>query len=442
MEILDTYYAEAPDGALIAYQVSGDGPIDVVDQGDWPGNMDFDHEWPLARIYLTELGRFARVIRHDRRGIGLSSRNVALPNLETRVADTLLVMDAVGADRPVLGGVFESGAPNALLAATHPDRVGSMVWAQPDPRFAWAPDYPWGRTDDHLEEELRDIDTWGTFEYGRRFVGEEASRDNVMPDSLITWMVRASRNACTPDVAKDLARIWYESDVRGILPTIQTPTLLIGKEGVDRARTEYVASLIPGSVLHMFPEGEWTEQDMYGWVEEIRAFAGVERPRTELDTFLATVLFTDIVGSTERQASMGDHAWKELAGRHHAIVRDELGRWKGVEIDTAGDGFYATFDGPARAVRCAQEIAERVRETGLEIRAGIHTGECETIDGKTSGLAVSIGARVSSKAGPSEVLVSQTVKDLVAGSGLAFVDAGEHELKGVPGVWRLYRVAA
>jgi class 3 adenylate cyclase len=441
VETRDTYYAKAPDGALIAYQVFGDGPIDIVDQEDWPGNIDSGWELSFGRIYYTELSRFARVIRHDRRGVGLSSRNVALPNLETRLADTLLVMDAVGAERPVLTGLFEAGAPNALLAATRPDRVRSMVWFEPSPRFAWAPDYPWGRTQDDLEEELRDIDTWGTLEYGRRFVGEESSRDNPMPDAMATWMARASRNACTPDVARELARIWYDSDVRGILPSIRTPTLVVGKEDIEPDRVAYVSSLIPGSVAHTIPGAEWKDEDMYRFAEEVRAFAGVDRPRSELDTFLATVLFTDIVGSTERQASMGDHAWKELVGRHHAIVRDALIRWKGVEIDTAGDGFYATFDGPARAIRCAQEMAERVRDTGLEIRAGIHTGECETIDGKTSGVAVSIGARVSAKAGPSEVLVSQTVKDLVAGSGFTFVDAGEHELKGVPGIWRLHRVA-
>ncbi len=441
VETLDVHYAEAPDGALIAYQVSGDGPIDIVSQIDWPGNLDLEWEEPLGRLFLTELGRFGRVIRHDRRGIGLSSRNVALPTLETRVADLLLVMDAVGCERAVLVGIFESGSPNALLAATHPDRVQSMVWFEPTPRFAWAPDYPWGRSEADLELELEQIELWGTNEYGRLFLEMESARDNALPDIEISYYARASRNSCTPDVAKELARIWYASDVRGILPAIQAPTLLIGKSEVDisEAQVRYVASMIPGAEVQTLPAIEWSEEDMYVGAEAVRRFAGVDRPHTELDTILATILFTDIVGSTERQSSIGDHAWKELVGRHHAIVRNALSRWRGVEIDTAGDGFYATFDGPARAIRCAQEIVERVRELGLQIRAGIHTGECEVIDGKTSGLSVSIGARVSAKAGPSEVLVSQTVKDLTAGSGLTYEDAGEHELKGVPGQWRLYR---
>jgi class 3 adenylate cyclase len=227
-----------------------------------------------------------------------------------------------------------------------------------------------------------------------------------------------------------------------VLPSVQVPTLILAKSGSpgesDRAR--YVASLIPGSELHEMPGGGWTEDDMRRYAEEIRRFAGIERAPAELDTILSTVLFTDIVGSTEKQASLGDHGWKRLVERHHQVVRGALGRWRGVENDTAGDGFYATFDGPARAIRCAQEVTDHVRELGIEIRAGVHTGECELINEKVGGIAVSIGARVASLAGPSEVLISQTVKDLVAGSGLTFEDAGEHELKGVPDRWHLYRV--
>ena len=442
MDVVDTGYAKTADGVYIAYQVIGDGPIDVVTQTDWPGNIDFEREEPLGATWASAVSSFARLIYHDRRGIGLSSRNVDLPNLETRVTDLLAVLDAVGSERPVLTGVFESGSPNALLAATRPDRVASMVWMEPDPRFAWAPDYPWGRTDADIERELDDIEHWGTLEYGRRFVADEASRGNEITIDWSTWIVKASRNACTPDVARALAKIWYESDVRAVLPSIQVPTLLLTKahRPPDVAQAEYVRSLIPGAELRTFPPGPWGVDDLRWAAEQIRSFAGVERAPSPFDSILATVLFTDIVGSTEKQASLGDHAWKDLAEQHHAVVRDSLGRWRGVEIDTAGDGFYATFDGPARAVRAAQEVGRRVRDLGIEIRAGVHTGECEVIDGKIGGLAVSIGARVASIARPSDVLVSQTVKDLTAGSGFTFEDAGDHELKGVPDRWHLYRV--
>jgi class 3 adenylate cyclase len=441
VEIPDTHYAIASDGAYLAYQVIGDGPIDVVWQSDWPGNIDFEREDPEGALFASQLSSFSRLITHDRRGVGLSSRNVVLPNLETRVSDLLRILDAVGSERPALAGIFESGAPNALLAATRPERVHSMVWMEPNPRFAWAPDYPWGRTAADLEAELRSIDGWGTRAYGRAFLDDEASRGNVMPDSLAAYMAKWSRNACTPDVARELSRIWYETDVRALLPAVQVPTLILSAPAreQDFSRSRYVASLIPGAQLREIPHGGTWSDDETRWIaEEIRRFVGVERSPIELDTILSTVLFTDIVGSTETQAALGDHGWKQLVERHHEVVRDALGRWRGVENDTAGDGFYATFDGPARAIRCAQEVASRVRDLGIQIRAGVHTGECEVIDNKCGGLTVSIGARVASIAGPSEVLISQTVKDLVAGSGLRFEDRGEHELKGVPGPWRLY----
>jgi len=444
----DTHYAKTPDGAYIAYQVIGDGPIDVVSQSDWPGNIDVEQEDPLAKVWFRELASFSRVILHDRRGVGLSSRNVALPNLETRVSDLLVVLEAVGSERPVLSGIFESGAPNALLAATRPELVHSIVWTEPNPRFAWAPDWPWGRTSRDMERELEDLELWGTMGYGRAFVADEASRGNELSDGLedgafAAWMAKASRNACTPDVARALAQIWYETDVRALLPSIQVPTLIQVKADSpeDYPRSRHVASLIPGAELQEIPGGSWTEEDMRVSADGIRRFVGAERPPLELDTILSTVLFTDIVGSTQMQAALGDHGWKELIEQHHAIVRGSLVRWHGVENDTAGDGFYATFDGPARAIRCAQEVGERVRDLGIQIRAGVHTGECELIDGKVGGLAVTIGSRVAATAGPSEVRISQTVKDLVAGSGLTFEDAGEHELKGVPDRWRLYRVA-
>jgi class 3 adenylate cyclase len=444
MDPPDTHYARAPDGAYLAYQIVGEGPLDVFDQVDWPGNLDIMWEDPDLGPWWRELASFSRLILHDRRGIGLSSRNVSLPNLETRVSDTLTVLDAVSSERPVLTGAFEAGAANALLAATWPDRVRAMAWIEPTPRFGWTPDYPWGRTEEERVVERKDLESWGTIAYGRAFVRTWQPRQEAgRAEAIARAMARTTRNACTPDVAMALDDIWYETDVREVLPAVKVPTLIIAKDRDPRntPKAEYVASLISGAEMVLLPEDFVGEEYERAAADAIRRFVGAERPRTELDTVLSTVLFTDIIGSTERQAILGDRPWKELIQRHHSIVRAALQRWGGAELDTAGDGFYVTFDGPARAIRCGLEIAERVSELGLEIRAGIHTGECERLDGKLAGITVSIGARVASLAEPSRVLVSQTVKDLVAGSGFSFEDAGEHELKGVPDLWRLYRVA-
>jgi len=446
MEVTDTHYAITSDGVYIAYQLYGDGPIDVVWQSDWPGNIDIESEEPLAALWNREVASFARVILHDRRGIGLSSRNVALPNLETRVSDLLTVMDAVGSERPILTGVFESGAPNALLAATKADRVHSMVWAEPTPRFAEAPDYPWGRTPSELEAELRDIDQlWGTLAYGRSMVQDEASRGNVLPDADVAFMAKASRNACTPDVARALAKIWYESDVRAILPAVQVPTtiLTMGEWATaDHDRARYVASLIPGAQLREIAGDRWTLETALSFAREVRRVAGVAPPAADLDRVLAAVLFTDIVGSTEELSAVGDAEWRSILRRHDERARVEIERHRGRFIDSAGDGILAIFDGPARAVRCAQAIGASVRDLRIQIRAGVHTGEVELDGGAVRGIAVHIGARVAALAGPSEVVVSQTVRDLTAGSGLTFEDAGEHELKGVPDRWHLFRVVS
>jgi class 3 adenylate cyclase len=440
MDIADTQYVVTPDGVYIAYQVYGDGPIDVVWQTDWPGNIDMEVEDPLGRLWTEELSSFARVIAHDRRGIGLSSRNVALPNLETRVSDLLAVMDAVGAERPILTGIFESGAPNALLAASKPERVHSMVWMEPSPRFAWAPDYPWGRKPQEMEAELDLIGLWGTRAYARAFLEDEAERGNVLPDNVLSLMAKASRNACTPDVARALARIWYESDVRGVLPSVQVPTLILTMEPDDLDKPSYVASLIPGAEVRAVSGGVWSEESIHGWVDEIRRVAGVPALAADLDRVLAAVLFTDVVGSTERLAEVGDAEWRSILARHDERGRAEIERHRGRYIDSAGDGLFATFDGPARAVRCAQAIGASVRELGLDIRAGVHTGEVEMDGSGVRGIAVHIGARIAAFGGPSEVWVSQTVKDLTAGSGLRFEDRGEHDLKGVPERWHLYTV--
>ena len=431
-------YARATDGAYIAYRTMGEGPIDLVWQFDWLNNVDTIPESDVFGTLFSSLASFSRVIMHDRRATGLSSRNVPVPNLETRVSDLVAVLDAVDAPRPVLAGEREGGAPNALLAATDPERIRSLIWYEPSLRSTWTPDYPWGARPEYVERESADIEHWGTARYGATFIETEAVGGHDIDPRDVEQIARLSRHTATPDVARELTRVWYETDVRAVLPSIQVPSLLLAFEG-NEDELAYAAALLP-DVRTRILAGAESDKDFGGFMEAIRGFLGVDITPS-LDTVLTTVMFTDIVDSTRTQARLGDRAWKDLIERHHAIVRGMLERFRGQEQDTAGDGFYACFDGPARAIACAKAISEAVRPLGIEVRGGLHTGECEISDGKCTGLSVSIGARVMAQAGPGEVLVSQTVKDLVAGSGLTFEDAGEHELKGVPDRWRLYRVA-
>ena len=441
MQIRDTRYARTPDGVYIAYQVAGEGPIDLAWGFDFTGNVDLAWDWPLTGPLLRALAGSCRLILHDRRGTGLSSRNVPAPNLETRMSDLRLVLDEVGSEFTVLGGINEAGAPNVMLAATEPHRVRSVVWLEPFPRVTWAPDFPWGVRSDYAEREERSLDLWGSNDYGEAWADAEAAAGMVLSPEQRLMAGVMSRHTATPDIARALDRIWYETDVRAVLPSVQAPTLLIPRKRFPRKIevAAYVASLIPHATVTPV-SGDFGADDMEELLAVLHPFFGLKPRPAELDTVLATVLFTDIVGSTQKQAAIGDHDWKKLVDRHHRMVRDALARWRGIENDTAGDGFYATFDGPARAIRCALEIAEHVQDLGIEIRAGIHTGECELIDGKAAGISVSIGSRVAALAGASEVFVSQTVKDLVAGSGYSFQDRGERALAGVPDRWRLYRV--
>ncbi len=446
MKIPEPRYVRTHDDTYIAYQVVGDGPVDIAWQFDWCGNLDCVWERPFHAPWFEALASFGRVILHDRRATGLSSRDTPPPNLETRAADLLAVLDEVGSRSTVIAALFEGLAPGVLLAATDPDRVRGLVWWNPSPRTAWAHDYPWGEDPEAMQKELRGLQHWGSLEYAQSWADQFAAEGDPRPsDDEIRAVAKASRNTCTPDVALALDQMWSETDLRPVLPSVRVPTLLLADSSspTEVAKAQYVASLMPAAELVLLPSDvPETKQTMHAYIrpplEAVRRFIGVQPDRPGLDSVLATVLFTDIVDSTQRQAALGDHAWKDLVERHHALVRSALTQWRGVENDTAGDGFYATFDGPARAIRCALEIAERVHDLGLQVRAGIHTGECELIDGKVGGIAVSIGARISHLAAPSQVIISQTVKDLVAGSGLTFADAGEHELKGVPDRWHLY----
>jgi class 3 adenylate cyclase/pimeloyl-ACP methyl ester carboxylesterase len=442
-----TEYVKTSDGIYIAYQVVGEGPADFVfDFNPDESNVDLMWAEPDWKPFLTGTTAFGRVIVHDRRGLGVSSRNVPPANLETRVSDLLAVLDSVGSVRPILTAGADTGAMFALFAATHPDRVTGLVWNNPVARTAWAPDYPWGQSQEEFELLMRLSDAWGTPEYSRALAEFRAAERDGMPTSharrtgidrpTLSDYGLINRNTASPDVAREIARMTWDTDVRPILRFVHAPAVLVTgtEDRVDEA--EYIATLMPNATVH-------TVQGRSGIayapiLEQLRRMAGAEPTAPELETVLATVLFTDIVESTRIQAALGDRGWRDLVQHHHALVRDALRRWRGTENDTAGDGFYATFDGPARAIRCALQIVEGVRDLDLEVRAGVHTGECELLDGKHTGIAVSIGARVASRAGPSQVLVSQTVKDLVAGSGFTFADAGEHDLKGVPGRWRLY----
>jgi class 3 adenylate cyclase len=438
---------KAIDGVSIGYQVFGNGPYDLVLCDGWMGNIDANWDVDEFAKILNAWAQRARVIAFDRRGFGISDRPVTTGQMaiEKSLDDMRAVMDAAGSERAVVYG-FEAGAAVSLLfGASYPERVTALVLHAPLVRYWRSPDFPWGWTKEEADEWDRWIEeSWGTPELWRW--NSEGMGFDPSSEELREW-ARWSRLCASPASALAIERAERDTDIRSILTGIQVPTLVMLGEN-DReghwGAAPWVAEQIPGARFHEIAGApHFLRPEDSDAFDEIDAFVdGVRNVEAEFDRYLASVLFTDIVGSTEKASSLGDRAWGELVTRHHAIVRTMLARYRGTEIDTAGDGFFATFDGPARAVRCAQQIAEAVRPLGLEIRAGVHTGEVQTVDGKIAGLTVVIGARVGAKAEASEVLVSQTVKDLVAGSDLSFEDAGEHELKGVPDSWRLYRVVS
>jgi class 3 adenylate cyclase len=445
----ETRFAKTADGVYLAYQVVGSGAVDVVmDFHAFAGNVDLIWDEPDWGPLLAGFSEFARLIVHDRRGSGASTRNAPPPNLETRAADLLIVLDAIASQRPVLGAGASTGAMHALFAATYPDRTSGLVWNYPRARLAWAPDYPWGQRPDAFEAALAEARDWGTTEQAREHAQNRAAQRQGVPhdqrhaltvdEDVVRRYARVTRNTVSPDVAEALTRILWQTDVRDILPTVHAPTALIVGDAdarAEREEAEYVASLMPNAKVHLLAgrSGLQIEEQM----AIVRELAGIER-RPAVSTVLATVLFTDIVDSTRKQAELGDRRWRDLVLAHHSAVRGALSHWGGTEHDTAGDGFFASFVGPARAIHCARDIAVRVAGLGIETRAGVHIGECELIDGKPGGLAVTIAARLLGRAGPREVVVTATVKDLVAGSGFSFTDRGEHELKGVPDRWRLF----
>ena len=445
MDIPETRYAKTADGVHIAYQVVGTGPVDLVFVWGWFSDLEYGWKEPRLRRFYERLGASARLILFDKRGTGLSDRvpDSDLPDLETRTHDVMAVLDAAGSERAVIFGNL-LGAPMAVLfAATYPGRTLGLVLFNPVARMAWAPDYPWGTTDEEHERRLQDIEEgWGTSQFALEWVrGMDPSM--VDDQAFVRRFADMMRRSMSPGSAIALEAMIREMDVRDVIRSVHVPTLVASRN--DEGEGQFVGEQIMGARI-VEPSAQdvgdfvWNQDALLVEVERFLQELWSEEGG-QLDRALATVLFTDIVGSTTKAAELGDRAWRETVERHHSVVRAMLARYRGTEVDTAGDGFFATFDGPARAVRAAGAIIDGVRPLGLDLRVGVHTGEVEMIDGKVGGLAVVIGARVGALASPGEVLVSSTVKDLTAGSGLAFADTGEHELKGVPDRWRLYRVA-
>ena len=433
-----TRYAKSGD-VHIAYQVSGDGPLDLVYIPGFVSHLEYAWEYPSSARFLERLGSFARVIRFDKRGTGLSDR-VAIPTLEQRMDDVRIVMDAVGSERAALFGISEGGPMSFLFAATHPERTTALVVYGSYARRAWAPDHPFGRTEEQGRQLLAVMDReWGG-PMGIDLWAPSAAGDERFKE----WWANYLRQAASPGAAISVMRMNLEIDVRHVLPAVRVPTVILHRTGdrvvpIDHARD--LARRIAGARLVELAGDDHAPMvgDTDAIADEIEEFLTGVRP-ADSDRILATVLFTDIVGSTERAVELGDRRWREMLGQHHGAVRRELARFRGREIDAAGDGFLAAFDGPARGIRCACAIADGARRIGLEVRAGLHTGECESLGDKLSGVAVHIGARVAALASPGEVLVSSTVKDLVAGSGLRFASRGAHPLKGIPGEWPLFAV--
>jgi len=435
-----THYAKSG-GVNIAYQTVGNGPRDLVLVPGWVSNLDVFWEEPVLARMFARLASFSRLILFDKRGTGLSDRVSDMPSLEVRMDDVRAVMDAVGSERAALFGYSEGGAMCALFAATYPARASALIMGGAFSRRTQAPDYPWGPTRAQSLAFADEVErNWGGD------VGMEARWPSQVRDERCRqWWGRWLRSSASPAAAATLLRMNMEIDIRHVLPAVRVPTLLLHSRNdrvIDFGASQYMYERIAGAKLvelHGIDHVPWgCDSDVI--LDEIEEFLTGTRLGAEPDRLLVTVMFTDIVKATERAAVLGDRSWHDLLESHHALVRRELEHFRGREIDTAGDGFLATFDGPARAVRCACAISREVRALGLEIRAGLHTGECEVMGGKVAGIAVHTGARVATHAQTGEVLVSSTVKDLVAGSGLSFQDRGMQRLKGIPGEWRLFAV--
>jgi class 3 adenylate cyclase len=426
----------------VAYHVVGDGPVDLVYVEGAYTHLEVAWELPAYRRFCERLAEFARVIRFDKRGMGMSDRVPGATTLEERMDDIRAVMDAVGSERAAIIGESEGGPLSILFAAAHPERTVALILQGAEVRERQDEDWPWGEgTPEEFDKWIASVpERWGKGLSLGQFVPSVGDTDWGR-----AWLARLQVHSATPSAWAAFARMAFDIDVREVVRTINVPTLVIHAVDdqvchVENAR--FLARTIPGAryvELSGADHVPWFDPDET--LAEIREFLTGTRESHTPDRLLATVLFTDLVGSTAHAVSIGDRRWRDLLEQHHAAVRRELTRFDGREVDTAGDGFFATFDGPARAIRCARAIIDVMRPLGLDVRAGLHTGEVEVADGKVAGIAVNIGARVAAQAGAGEILVSSTVRDLVAGSGLEFAERGSVELKGVPGEWRLYAVA-
>lgn len=436
----ETRYAKSGD-VHIAYQVVGESGPDLVLVPGWVSHVEYAWEDPSFSRFLRRLASFCRLILLDRRGTGLSDRVADLPSLEERMDDVRAVMDAAGCKRATLFGISEGGPMCMVFAATYPQRTAALILCGTAARMIRGPDYPIGIPADAFSEFAERIGAgWGTG------VSVDVFAPSVAEDKAFrrSW-ARFERFAVSPAGIQTLMRSLHETDARHVLPVVKVPTLVLQRQGDLAMRVEgarYIAEHIAGAKYVELPG-----PDHFPWVgdsdailDEIQEFVTGERTVRDTDRVLATILFTDIAGSTARAAKMGDQRWRDLLNSHDALARREFTRFGGREVKTVGDGFLATFDGPARAIRCACAIRDSVRSLGIEIRAGLHTGECELIGEDVGGIAVHIGARVAASATAGQVLVSGTVKDLVAGSGLRFTDRGARRLQGVPGEWRLFAV--
>jgi class 3 adenylate cyclase len=428
----------------IAYRVLGEGPLDLVFVAGAITNLDVLWEMSDYRRACERLASFSRLILFDKRGTGMSDRvsPEALPTLEERMQDLVVVLDAVGSERAALFSDSEGGNLATLFAATRPDRTIALVTAGIFAKRIWSPDYPWAPTQEKRAQEYEVIEReWGNLMDLSRYIPSKI-HDEAFARRLATYF----RHAASPGAAVALLKMNTQIDIRRLLPTIRVPTLVMHRVGdldasVDEGR--WMAAQIPGARFVDLPGDDhlpWVgDQDTV--LDEVQEFLTGVRPTPDINRVLATVLFTDIVGSTELAARIGDRAWSDLLDRHHRLVRGELARFRGREVNTAGDSFLATFDGPARGIRCALSVRDAVKPLGIQIRAGLHIGEIELDGNAIAGIAVHIGARVAASAGADEVLVSSTVKDLVSGSGIRFSERGAKVLKGVPGTWQLYAAA-
>jgi class 3 adenylate cyclase len=444
VRVPDVSYARSGDVA-IAYQVVGSGPVDLVFVRGVAGDLLSTWEQPLLVRHVEGLAACGRLLMIDKRGTGLSDRVREVQSAETAMDDVRAVMDAIGSRRAVLWTGSTATGVGVLFAATYPDRCAGLVLYDPRVKGTRAEDYPWAPSEDDWLDRLGAVRRgWGDRAFLESLAWEWAP-EVAMDDEFREWFVWHMRRSLSPGAALTSFRAAKELDVGDVLSAVRVPTLILPRPA-EPASGHYAAERIRDSTLIELP----SHQGIYTWVDHDAHQATMEATKDfvsrlvdhrQPERVLATVLFTDIVGSTELATRLGDSAWSELLQRHHATVRRELAHFQGRELDTAGDGFLASFDGPARAVRAAISIRDALRPLAIEIRAGLHTGECELIDGKVAGIAVHIGARVAALAHAGEVLTSSTVKDLVAGSGIEFADRGTTTLKGIPGEWHLYAVA-